>query len=95
VAPTEADDAREILRREVGVMEQLSWDELDGYEDRTTEISSDSGRTFRVRTMTYCDMDPWQSDRWMVAEAHSLGRRTHRKWSYREDTIRGGEELPE
>jgi len=75
-------------------MERLTWKELDAYGEQTETVTLASGTRLRVRTKTYWDMGPWESDLHIVAEAGPRARRIGRAWPYREHRVRPGEELP-
>lgn len=88
-----AEETRTLLRDKVTLMERLTWDELDAYGEHVEEVTLSTGERLRLRSTTYWDMEPWQSDLHIAAKAIPVARRFWRK-SYREHTIRGGELLP-
>ena len=90
----ERDEARALLDAAIAEIERLSWDDLDQYEERSSQVSTGSGREFVVRTMAYWDMDAWESDMWIVARARLCQGESVRRWPYTARTIRGGEQLP-
>ena len=73
-------------------MEQLTWDELDAYGEQVEEVTLATGTRWRVSTKTYWDMEPWQSDLHIAADASPAGRRLRFR-SHHVHTIRGGEQL--
>jgi hypothetical protein len=75
-------------------LEELSWEALDAFTETVDEVTAASGRSFRLRRMTYWHMDPWASDLWIVVEARPIDGPTRRKRPYRKRTIRPGEQLP-
>jgi hypothetical protein len=94
VGGEEAEEARTLLRDKIALMERLTWDELDAYGEQLEEVTLSTGTRLRVRSTTYWDMEPWQSDLHIVAEATPVAGRIRRVRPYREHTIRGGEQLP-
>jgi hypothetical protein len=94
MATPEQEDARGVLDEATATMEQLDWEALDGFEETVHEVSAASGRRFRLRRLTYWDMEPWASDLWIVVEARPIDGSTGRERPYRKRTIRPGEQLP-
>src|SRR5438445_11666616 len=92
------DDDAEAVRRAVkeglAVLEAMSWDDLDQHETRIDTLIAPSGRRFRIRTWAYWDMEPWESDMWLVAEAQPEGGFFRWRWPVKERELRRGETLP-
>ena len=91
---TTEDEGRGLADRKLAELSALSWEELDRYQARAETVTLGSGRRFRVKSMAYWDMDPWQSDMQISVKVYSA-RGWRRYWPYKARTIRPGENLPE
>jgi hypothetical protein len=78
VPRTEQEEVRQLLRRRVRTLEELSWEELDAYEDRTEEITTASGKPYRVVSGAFWDMGEWASALEIFAKAYPA--RGWRRW---------------
>lgn len=86
-------EATRLARAKLRELESLSWDELDAYVERVEETPSESGRRFRVKSYTFWDMEPWESDMYVKVKVYAP-RGLRRLWPYTVVGGRGGEELP-
>jgi hypothetical protein len=71
----------------------LPWEELDNYGQRHEQVTSASGRTYRVTSFAFWDMDDWDSEMNIEVKAYApTGFR--RIWGYKAWKTRGGPEDP-
>jgi hypothetical protein len=75
-------------------LEALTWDDLDAYGSRVEYVAAPSGRTYRVRSAAFWDMDEWESDLYISVKAYAP-RGFRRFWGYNAWKVRGGENLPQ
>jgi hypothetical protein len=93
---TEEFDAEALLRELLAPWRDVSWEALDELE--AAPPSEDvravpSGRRYRVKLQGYWDMEPWESDFYVVASVY--GESGFRKRvPYQDSVDYGGEDLP-
>jgi hypothetical protein len=86
-------EIRRVLRERVRSLEQLSWEELDRYQDRTEMITTASGAEYRVVSGANWETKEWDSGMELFAKAHA--RKGWRRWfPYTEWASRGGPDDP-
>jgi hypothetical protein len=83
-----------VLRDKVTSIERLTWHELDAYGEQDEKVALTTGEPLRIRSTTYWDMEPWESDLHIAVKGIPVGWRLRRFLPYREHTIRPGERLP-
>jgi hypothetical protein len=67
----EKDEALAILGPRLEALTLMSWREMDAYGKQEETVKAPSGRTFRVVTAAFWDMDEWASGMELYAEAYS------------------------
>jgi hypothetical protein len=86
-ADGEKDEALAILGPRLEALTRMSWREMDAYGNQEEMVESPSGRTFRVVTGAFWDMDEWASGMELYAEAYTQSgpksRRPYRLWASR------------
>ena len=67
---TEKAEAEAILRPRLDALYAMSWRELDCYGEKEEVVTTPGGRTFRVVTGAFWDMDEWASGMELYAKAY-------------------------
>jgi hypothetical protein len=94
VAAHHVEDGRALAEAKAAEINGLTWDQLDAYGQRIERVTLPSGKAFRVKSVTFWDMDDWESDLHIsVAVYAESGWR--RFWPYKARGFRGGETMPE
>ena len=70
-----------------------SWEELDAQEKRVRHVVTPSGRSFRVTSNVFWDMEPWASGMYVIVKA-APRRGWRRFWPYKAVRTRGGPDDP-
>ena len=94
VRDEDAEAVRGAVKQGLAELEAMSWNELDRHETRIDALVGPSGRRFRIRTWAHWDMDPWESDIWLVAEAQPERAFLRWRWPIKERALRRGETMP-
>ena len=90
---TEKAEAEAILRPRFDALGAMSWRELDSYGEKQEIVKTPGGRTFRVVTGAFWDMDEWASGMELYAKAYAESGL--RRWfAYRLWGSRGGHDDP-
>jgi hypothetical protein len=86
-----ADEARNLAAAKAKSIAALSWSELDAYGKREEAVRSDTGRSFRVMSHVFWDMEDWESAIYVFVKVYpSSGWR--RLWGYTAVETRGMED---
>jgi hypothetical protein len=67
----------------------MTWEELDAYGERVENVTAASGRTFRVKSFAFWDMDEWASGLNISVKAYAQNG-LRRVWGYKAWKTRGG-----
>jgi hypothetical protein len=82
-------ESQELAESTADEIAALSWEDLDAYGERAELQKAPSGRTFKVRSRAFWDMDEWASGMNIsVKVRRSYGLR--RLWGYKAWRTRGG-----
>lgn len=86
---TPADEGRALATAKAKAVASLRWEERDRYGQRVEDVVSPTGRTFRLKSFAFWDMEEWESAMYVIVQAYpSQGWRLWR--SYKAVEVRGG-----
>jgi hypothetical protein len=85
-------EARSLARSIADRLEAMSWEELADYGERVEHVEGESGMRYRVRSLVFWDMEPWESDLHISVSVRQRG--WNRLLRVREHRSRFGEGLP-
>jgi hypothetical protein len=72
-----------------------SWGELDAFGNRSEDVVTSSGGRFRVVSHVFWDMEPWESDMYVIVKV-APERGWRRFWPYKAVRARGPDDsVPE
>jgi hypothetical protein len=83
------DEARALARERAEEIAALSWADLDAYGEREEEVKSPSGRSFRVKSIAFWDMEAWESDMYVIAKVYA-DHGARRWWPWKAVSFREG-----
>ena len=86
-------EARALAEQKADEIAALSWEELDAYDQCEESVAAPSGRSFRVRSRAFWDMDEWASGMNIHVKV-STRRGLTRFWGCKAWRTRGGPEDP-
>ncbi len=89
----EKEEALALLRPRVEAVASLSWEEMDKYGEQEEFVRSASGRSFRIVTGAFWDMEEWGSGMEIYAMAYAE-RGWRKRFPYKEWRVRGGPNDP-
>jgi hypothetical protein len=89
VMASTATEGREIAQAKAKALAAMSWQELDAYGRRTEEVTSPTGRRFRVKSFVFWDMEEWASGMYIIVKAYPPNR-WRRPFGYSAVETRGG-----
>lgn len=73
----------------------LSWEELDAFGERVEDVVSATGRSYRVKSIAFWDMEEWESGMYVIVTVKPTSGPGWRRWRrYRAVETRGGEDDP-
>jgi len=87
------DEGRSIAEAKAAQIAALDWEDLDAYGLRVEEMKSPSGQLFRVKSLTYWDMEEWESDLYVSVRVYAASG-WRKRWPYKAGRTRDGETLP-
>jgi hypothetical protein len=82
-------EGRLVAEAKAAELAAMTWDELDAYGERVENVTAASGRTFRVKSFAFWDMDEWESGINIVVKAYAPSG-LRRLWGYKAWKTRGG-----
>ncbi|HEY2327612.1 MAG TPA: hypothetical protein VGH52_09030 [Gaiellaceae bacterium] len=85
-------EARELGQAKLSVIGDMSWEDLDSYGVRNEDVIAPSGRTYRVKSSVFWDMEPWKSDLYVIVKVY--GRWWRKVRPHKLVSVRGGETVP-
>src|SRR2546426_11515903 len=94
MAKSIGEEGRNVAAHKVAELVALSWEDLDRYDLRTEKVTLPSGRTYRVKSRAYWDMDAWQSDMRVSVKVYAT-QGLRRYWPLTAHAVRGGGGFPE
>jgi hypothetical protein len=98
VSTVSESDPRRLADTKAKEIAGLAWEELDQYGKRVEQVSTATGRRFRVKSIAFWDMEAWPSTMYVIVKVYPIPR-WRRFWGYSAVETRGGweddEAIPE
>ena len=82
--PSAEEEGAEIVRRKGEEVASLPWRDLDAYGEHFEFVEAPIGRHFVVKSQAFWEMEPWESELYVMTQAHLIDERRRRTFLRRQ-----------